>query len=95
VKITVEEVRRVATLCRLGLSETEAAKLASELEAILAYVEQLRELDTSTVEGTSHAVPIVCPTREDRWRPSGIEDRLLQRAPVREDRFLRVPKIIE
>jgi aspartyl-tRNA(Asn)/glutamyl-tRNA(Gln) amidotransferase subunit C len=95
VKITVDEVRQVAMLARLGLSEAEAAKLAGELDTILAYVEQLRELDTSTVEGTSHAVPISCPTREDTRRPSGIADRLIEGAPEREDRFILVPKIIE
>jgi aspartyl-tRNA(Asn)/glutamyl-tRNA(Gln) amidotransferase subunit C len=94
-RINREEVEHVARLARLALSEEEKARMGEELSSILAYIDQLRELDTSDVEPTSHAIPMVNVMREDEVRPSYPVDAMLQNAPEREGDLVRVPKIIE
>ncbi len=94
-KISRQEVDHVARLARLALSEEEKARMGVELSSILAYIDQLRELDTSDVEPTSHAIPMVNVMREDEVRPSYPVEAMLQNAPEREGDFVRVPKIIE
>ncbi len=94
-KISREEVDHVARLARLALSEEEKARMGEELSSILAYIDQLRELDTNQVEPTSHAIPMVNVMREDEIRPSYPMEAMLQNAPEREGDFVRVPKIIE
>ena len=94
-RINREEVEHVARLARLALSEQEKARMGEELSTILAYIDQLRELDTSDVEPTSHAIPMVNVMREDEVRPSYPVEAMLQNAPEREGDFVRVPKIIE
>ncbi|MBI1894439.1 MAG: Asp-tRNA(Asn)/Glu-tRNA(Gln) amidotransferase subunit GatC [Candidatus Rokubacteria bacterium] len=94
-RISREEVEHVARLARLALSEEEKAGMGEELSSILAYIDQLRELDTSDVEPTSHAIPMVNVMREDEVRPSYPVDAMLQNAPEREGDLVRVPKIIE
>ncbi len=94
-RINREEVEHVARLARLALSEEETARMGEELSSILAYIDQLRELDTSDVEPTSHAIPMVNVMREDEVRPSYPVEAMLQNAPEREGDLVRVPKIIE
>ncbi len=94
-RISRGEVEHVARLARLALSEEEKARMGEELSSILAYIDQLRELDTSDVEPTSHAIPMVNVMREDEVRPSYPVDAMLQNAPEREGDLVRVPKIIE
>jgi aspartyl-tRNA(Asn)/glutamyl-tRNA(Gln) amidotransferase subunit C len=93
-RISAEQVRQVAALARLGLREDELEPLRAELEAILGYVEQLAELDLTGVEGTSHAVPLDCPEREDRSRPSEAAARIVATAPQRQGELFVVPRII-
>jgi aspartyl-tRNA(Asn)/glutamyl-tRNA(Gln) amidotransferase subunit C len=94
-KITPEIVRRVARLARLGLSDAEVETFAPQLDAILGYVEQLGELDTSHVEGTSHAVRLDCPLRDDLERPSPPRGPILARAASADGEFFVVPRIID
>ncbi|MBI3605955.1 MAG: Asp-tRNA(Asn)/Glu-tRNA(Gln) amidotransferase subunit GatC [Nitrospirae bacterium] len=70
-------------------------KLASQLEQILNYVNQLNELDTKGVEPTSHAVLTENVFREDRLFPSLPVEAALQNAPQQEKGFFKVPKVIE
>ena len=93
--ITPDQVRKVAALARLSLDEEEVLTYARQLDAILEYVEQLDELDLTDVEGTSHAVPLACPTRPDASRPSAQSQAILERAPAREAEHFLVPRIIE
>ena len=69
-RITTEEVRELAVLSRLALSEEEIARMTGDLDAILDYVDAMRELDTTGVEPMTHAVPFDCPTRPDEIAPS-------------------------
>ena len=94
-KITREEVENVAMLARLELSEEEKDLFTGQMDAILAYVEKLNELDTSGVVPTAHAVPMENAFRDDVERPSiGVENALAN-SPERAEGFFRVPKVIE
>jgi len=94
-KITLEEVEHVARLARLDLSPEEKAQTRSQLDAILTYIDKLRQLDTEGVEPTSHAVPVVNVMREDEVRPCFPVADMLANAPDRDGEFFRVPKILE
>lgn len=94
-KITHAEVEHVARLARLALSPEEIATFTGQMDAILAYVDTLKELNTDGIVPTSHAVPVENAFREDVVRPSiGVENALAN-APDRVEDFFRVPKVIE
>ncbi len=93
-RITAEEVRELALLARLALSDEEVARMTGDLAAILNYVDALRELDTAGVDPMTHAVPFDCPLREDRVAPSLSVDEALANAPRREANFFQVPRIV-
>jgi aspartyl-tRNA(Asn)/glutamyl-tRNA(Gln) amidotransferase subunit C len=93
-RIRPEEVRELATLARLQLSEDEVAALTQDLDSILGHVAQLGELDTSSVEPMTHAVPFDCPLRVDEVRPSLSLEEALANAPRREASFFEVPRIV-
>ena len=67
----------------------------SQLDAILTYIDKLRQLNTEGVEATPHAIPMVNVMREDEVRPCLPAGEMLANAPEREGDFFRVPKIIE
>ena len=94
-KITREEVHRVATLARLQLSSEEENTLTEQLDKILQYMEKLNQLDTENVEPLAHAVDIVNAFRDDRIANEPQTESLLANAPAREQTFFKVPKIIE
>ena len=94
-KITKAEVEHVARLARLELSAAEVETFTGQMDAILAYVEKLNELDTSGVVPTAHAVPMENSFREDEVKPSIGVDKALANAPERAEGFFRVPKVIE
>lgn len=94
-KITGAEVKHVARLARLKLSEEEVETFTGQMGAILAYIEKLNELDTDGIVPTAHAVPMENAFREDMERPSIGVDQALANAPDQVDGFFRVPKVIE
>jgi len=94
-KITIKEVEHVARLARLDLSPQEKERMRSQLNAILTYIDKLRQLDTEGVEPTSHAIPIVNVMREDTDCPPFPIADMLANAPARDGDLLRVPKILE
>ncbi len=91
-KINIEQI---AELARLNLKPAEREKLAKDLESILAYVDQLKELKTDSVPPTSHVLPLENVFRKDEVKKTDIRDRVLEHAPKRESNFFKVPKIIE
>jgi aspartyl-tRNA(Asn)/glutamyl-tRNA(Gln) amidotransferase subunit C len=93
-RITADEVRELAMLARLRLSDDEVARMTGDLGAILEYVDALRALDTSDVEPMTHAVPFDCPARADETRPSLLLDEALANAPRRDGDFFQVPRIV-
>jgi len=94
-KITPEEVKRVATLARLQLSQEEEELLTEQLDKILQYMAKLDRLDTDKVEPVAHAVDIVNAFREDKITNQPNTKDLLANTPAREKNFFKVPKIIE
>ena len=89
------EVERIAALARLSVTDLEADRLASELEAILAYAEQLAGLDTRDVPPTSHPIELPTPLRDDDPEPPLDPELALANAPAREGSAFVVPKVIE
>jgi aspartyl-tRNA(Asn)/glutamyl-tRNA(Gln) amidotransferase subunit C len=90
-----EQVRHIALLARLELSEQEEAAFTEQLDHILQYFEKLSTLDTTSVEPTAHVVAIESAYRDDRvTNPLGPEE-LRANAPARDGDFFKVPKILE
>ncbi len=94
-KITPAEVEHVARLARLALAPDELAALTGEMDAILAYVEQLGRLDTEGIEPTAHAVPLANAFRADQVRPSFSPEQAQGNAPAPHPDGFRVPRVIE
>jgi aspartyl-tRNA(Asn)/glutamyl-tRNA(Gln) amidotransferase subunit C len=92
-RIRSEEVRELAALARLELSEQEIERMTIDLDAILSHVDALKDLDTSSVEPMTHAVPFDCPLRTDEAGISLPVEEALRNAPRREASFFQVPRI--
>jgi aspartyl-tRNA(Asn)/glutamyl-tRNA(Gln) amidotransferase subunit C len=89
-----EQVRKVALLARLELSETEESQLTAQIGSILEYVEQLSQLDVTGVEPTTRAIDASNVTRSDELRVYPDREALLEEAPQPEGDFFRVPQIM-
>jgi aspartyl-tRNA(Asn)/glutamyl-tRNA(Gln) amidotransferase subunit C len=94
-KLTREEVARVAVLARLLLTEAEEAEFTEQLDQILGYMDKLAQLDTASVEPFSHAAGGADGLRGDRVTNRPDPDALLANAPDRDGTFFKVPKILE
>jgi aspartyl-tRNA(Asn)/glutamyl-tRNA(Gln) amidotransferase subunit C len=93
--LTNEEVRHIARLARLALSDAEIARYVTDLSVILDHFRVLQELDTDRVPAAAHASLLRNVARDDRPRPSLPVDDVLANAPHRQDECLRVPPILE
>ncbi len=93
--VDVDTVRRVAHLARVAVAEDEVEHLQGELNAILAFVEQLAEVDVAGVEPMTSVTPMAMKMRKDEVTDGGIADDVLANAPAREDHFFLVPKVVE
>jgi len=89
------QVRTVARLARLDLTDEEVVSFSSELSAILEYIEKLNELDTESVEPLAHCLPIHNVFRDDTIGASLKLEDVLKNAPERFDEFFKVPKILD
>ena len=94
-KINEQQVRKVAKLSRLDLSDDEIAAFTGQLSAILEYVEKMDELDTANVEPLAHCLPVSNCFRADEVRESLGTERTLANAPQRDDEYFKVPKILD
>jgi aspartyl-tRNA(Asn)/glutamyl-tRNA(Gln) amidotransferase subunit C len=88
-------VRRIARLARIKMSAAEAKGLDKELNGILDWVRQLDEVDTSAVEPMTRVVPIELRKREDKVADGDIADDIVKNAPLVEDHYFVVPKVVE
>ena len=88
-------VRRIARLARIAVSEAEVPHLQSEINAILAFVEALGAVDVEGVEPMTSVIPMKLPLRADVVTDGQIEQMVLANAPLAEDDFFLVPKVIE
>ena len=91
----MDEVKYVANLARLAITEEEAEKFTNQLDAIISFAEQLNELDTDHVEPTSHVLDIKNVMREDIAQAGLPVEEVLKNAPDHENGQIRVPTIIE
>jgi len=90
-----DTVRRIAQLARIALAEDEVEHLREELNAILAFVEQLSEVNVDGVEPMTSVIPMQMKKRADVVTDGGIADEILKNAPAAEDHFFVVPKVVE
>jgi aspartyl-tRNA(Asn)/glutamyl-tRNA(Gln) amidotransferase subunit C len=88
-------VRRIARLARIKITDEEASSLQGELTGILNWVEQLKEVDTDAVEPMTRVVPISLKMRDDKITDGEIADDVTANAPMAEDHFFVVPKVVE
>jgi aspartyl-tRNA(Asn)/glutamyl-tRNA(Gln) amidotransferase subunit C len=93
--VDADTVRRVAHLARIAVAEDEVAGLQDELNAILAFVEQLAEIDVEGVEPMTSVTPMAMKMRDDKVTVGDIADDILRNAPAHEDHFFVVPKVVE
>jgi aspartyl-tRNA(Asn)/glutamyl-tRNA(Gln) amidotransferase subunit C len=93
-KIKLDDVRHVAKLARLHLSEAQLARFTTQLESILEYVAKIGEVDVAGVEPMSHAVPLANVLRDDEVQPSLPLEKVLSNAPQADGPFFKVPKVI-
>jgi len=93
-KITKEEVKKVAHLARLELNENEINNHSKQLEKILDYIKQLEKIDTEEVPCTTRAIEVVNVFRKDEKKNYDCNEEILELCPSREDKYFKVPKII-
>ena len=94
-KIDEAQVRHISHLSRLNPTDDEVRLFSEQLSAILEYVEQLNEVDTSDVPPPAHALPVQNVFRTDEPRRSLSPDQALANAPQREGSFFAVPKVLD
>jgi len=90
-----DEVRAVALLARLHLSEEELQRMTEQLNKIVEYVEQLHEVDTESVEPLAHPLPVCNVFRDDVLRPSLAREVALRNAPDTDGEFFLVPSVLD
>lgn len=93
-KITPDEVRRIAALANIGLEEAEIKKMATELDQIVGFVEQLQQVDTEGVEPTNQVTGLVDVWREDEVKSNYSREELLANAPAQENGFIKVKRVL-
>jgi aspartyl-tRNA(Asn)/glutamyl-tRNA(Gln) amidotransferase subunit C len=93
--VDADTVRRIAHLARIAVADSEVENLRAELNAMLAFVEQLQEVDVAGVEPMTSVTPMVMKKRADVVTDGGIAESIVKNAPQSEDHFFLVPKVVE
>ena len=93
--VTREQVAKIASLARIQMDEAALGRMVPEFNAILAFVEQLGEVDTTGVEPLAAVIPNQLRLRDDVVTDGDIRDDVLANAPQAEHGFFAVPKVIE
>ena len=88
-------VRRIAHLARIAVADADVEHLKGELNAMLAFVEQLSEVDVSGVEPMTSVTPMAMKKRTDEVTDGGIAEDIVRNAPQTADNYFLVPKVIE
>lgn len=94
-RISIDQVKHVANLARLAITEEEAQKFTTQLDAIITFAELLNEVDTEQVEPTSHVLDMKNVMREDVPSSGLPREEVLKNAPEHQDGQIKVPSIIE
>jgi aspartyl-tRNA(Asn)/glutamyl-tRNA(Gln) amidotransferase subunit C len=93
--VDAQTVKRIAHLARLKIEEADVAPLQAELNGILGWIEQLNEVDVTSVQPMTVAVAMKLPMRADQITDGGVQEDVLKNAPQAEFGFFAVPKVIE
>jgi len=93
--VDAKTVRQIAHLARIAVAEDEVEHLQGELNSILAFVEQLSEVNVDGVEPMTSVTPMEMKKRPDVVTDGGIPDDIVRNAPATEDHFFVVPKVVE
>ena len=93
-RITEDDVRHVARLARLDVTDDEVQLFAEQLEAVLEHAQDVEALDTKDVPPTAHPLPVKNVLRDDVVRPSVDRDEVLAMAPAAEENRFKVPRIL-
>lgn len=93
--VDADTVRRIAHLARIAVAEAEIEHLKGELNAILAFVEQLSEVKVEGVEPMTSVTPMAMKKRKDVVIDGSIAEAVVKNAPMTEDNFFLVPKVVE
>ncbi len=93
--VDAKTVKRIGRLARIRIEEDEVEKYQRELNTILGFVEQLSEVDVTGVEPMTSVTPMQLRRREDKITDGNMAERIVQNAPLNEDNFFVVPKVIE
>jgi aspartyl-tRNA(Asn)/glutamyl-tRNA(Gln) amidotransferase subunit C len=93
--VDADTVRRIAHLARIAVADSEVESLRAELNAMLAFVEQLQEVNIEGVEPMTSVTPMVMKKRADVVTDGGIAENIVKNAPQSEDHFFLVPKVVE
>ena len=93
--VDLNAVRRIAHLARIEVSEAETPHLQAEINAILEFVQALDEVDVEGVEPMTSVLPMRLPMRDDVVTDGDIVEQVLANAPLTEDGFFLVPKVVE
>jgi aspartyl-tRNA(Asn)/glutamyl-tRNA(Gln) amidotransferase subunit C len=93
--VDAKTVRRIAHLARIAVAEEEVANLQAELNAMLAFVEQLSGVDVEGVEPMTSVIPMELKQREDKVTDGDIADDIVRNAPATENHYFLVPKVVE
>jgi aspartyl-tRNA(Asn)/glutamyl-tRNA(Gln) amidotransferase subunit C len=93
--VDADTVRRIAHLARIAVADEEIEQLQRELNAILAFVEQLSEIDVANIEPMTSVIPMQMKKRGDKVTDGNIAEDIVRNAPATEDHFFVVPKVVE
>ena len=93
--IDTDTARRVAHLARIAVQEAALPKLAGELSAVLAFMEQLNEVDVTGIEPMTSVTPMRLKRRQDVVTDGGMQAAVLSNAPDAREGFFAVPKVVE
>ena len=93
--VDADTVRRIAHLARIAVTETEVPHLQGELNAMLAFVEQLSEVNVEGIEPMTSVIPMEMKKRLDVVNDGEIADDVVTNAPATDDHFFLVPKVVE
>ena len=94
-KVTENDIKTVASLSRLRISDEESAEVMEQLDKFLTYVENLQAIDTENIQPTTYALPMQNVFRADVVKKSLDRELALSNAPLKEDGYFKVPRVLE
>ncbi len=93
--VDADIVKKIGHLARIKVKQEELTSLAGELNTILGFVEQLNEVDVANVTAMTSVIPMALRLRKDEVRQGGYAEKIVANAPLSEDNFFMVPKVVE